>query len=80
VESSAWNIELPHAEITARFDVSRRGKATGVKIDEAGAEDAGLRRAVNRAMKDFQFRPAIAEGRTQRLRDQCLRVRVPILD
>lgn len=80
VESSAWNIELPHAEITARFDVSRRGKATGVKIDDAGAEDARLRRAVNRAMKDFQFRPAVVKGRTQRLRDQCMRVRVPTLD
>ena len=79
-DASAWAIELPHAEITARFGVSRRGKATGVKIDEVGAEDAGLRRAVNRAMKDLQFRPAIASGRSQRLRDQCLLFRIPVLD
>ena len=79
-DTSAWAIELPHAEITVRFGVSRRGKATGVQIDEVGAEDAGLRRAVNRAMKDLQFRPAIADGRSQRLRDQCLLFRIPVLD
>lgn len=79
-DASAWAIELPHAEITARFGVSRRGQATGVQIDEVGAEDAGLRRAVNRAMKDLQFRPAIASGRSQRLRDQCLLFRIPVLD
>ena len=79
-DTSAWAIELPHAEITVRFGVSRRGRATGVQIDEVGAEDAGLRRAVNRAMKDLQFRPAIADGRSQRLRDQCLLFRIPVLD
>lgn len=79
-DDSNWAIELPHAEITARFRLSRRGKATGVEIDEVGAEDAGLRRAVNRAMKDLQFRPAIADGRTQRLSDQCLLFRIPVLD
>jgi hypothetical protein len=79
-DTSSWAIELPHAEITVRFGVSRRGKATGVQIDEVGAEDAGLRRAVNRAMKDLQFRPAIADGRSQRLRDQCLLFRIPVLD
>ena len=79
-DASTWAIDLPHAEITVRFGVSRRGKATGVQIDEVGAEDAGLRRAVNRAMKDLQFRPAIADGRSQRLRDQCLLFRIPVLD
>ncbi len=72
-------LDFPEAEFLMRFDVSRRGRATGINIDTEGVDDARLRRAANRALKDLQFRPAVADGRTVRQRDVCMTFRIPIV-
>jgi hypothetical protein len=79
-QSQSLQLTLPYAEYVMRFDVTRRGRASGVEVISASSDDSRMRRAANRALRDRQFRPAVAQGRTARLRDQCITLRLPMID
>lgn len=73
-------LALPEAEFLLRFNVSRRGRATGTRVEQTSSEDAGLRRAAMRALKTLQFRPAFENGRTRRVSDVCMLFKLPDLE
>ncbi len=80
IDDPSLKLALPYAEFQLRFDVSRRGRASGAEQVQASLEDKRLSRTVRRSLSDLRFRPVVVDGRTQRTRDQCMTVRVPVLD
>ena len=82
INDANLQLALPSVDLPLQFDVSRRGRATNVKL-LAEFEDKAmerLARTVRRALQDQQFRPVVFEGRTRRAREQCMTIRVPVLD
>lgn len=80
LETESLRLALPMEDFLLRFGVSRRGKPTGITVEEASVEDSKRARVASRALSDLRFRPAIVDARSVRLRDQCLRLRVPTLE
>ncbi len=82
INDASLQLALPSVDLSLQFDVSRRGRATNVKLLEEFEDKTmeRLARTVRRALRDQQFRPVVIEGRTRRAREQCMTIRVPVLD
>lgn len=82
IDDPNLQLALPSVTLPLQFDVSRRGRVSNVTVQEEFEDKAmqRLARAARRALRDQQFRPVVFEGRTRRARQQCMSLRVPVLD
>ena len=72
-----WDSESSYYEAILRFNISESGSVSAVDILDFEPGDRGVRRSVRRAILNKQFRPAMEEGRGQRLRGVYMRVLIP---
>lgn len=72
-----WDSESSYYEAILRFNISESGSVSAVDILDFEPGDRGVRRSVRRAILNKQLRPAMEEGRGQRLRDVYMRVLIP---
>ena len=75
-----WEFENDYHQIDLEFRINSRGGVSSVDIIAAEPDDRRSRRLARNAARDLRFRPAMEEGRGQRLRDVQMRVLLPRRD
>ena len=66
-------LEFAYNQVDLRFNISRRGAVSSVDVLEAAPDQRRVRIKAARALRDVQFRPAIFDGRAERVRDAQIR-------
>ena len=79
-DSAFWEYENNYHQVDLEFNISSRGGVSSVDIIAAEPDDRRSRRLARTAARDLRFRPAMEEGRGQRLRDVQMRVLLPRRD
>lgn len=79
-DNAFWEHEIDYHQVDFEFNISSRGRVSGVDIIAADPDDRGSRRYARNGVRDLRFRPAMEEGRGQRLRDVQMRVLLPRRD
>ena len=72
-----WDSSSTYSELTVEFNISSAGRTSSVGFLDEEADDEEIRRRVRRVVLSKRFRPAMVEGRGQRLRDVQMRVLLP---
>ncbi len=68
-QDSILNLGLPTKQAEVSFSINRRGRVSSVDVLSAEPDDRSTRNEAGRAVRDLQFRPAIVEGSSKRLKD-----------
>jgi outer membrane biosynthesis protein TonB len=66
-------LEFEYNQVDLSFNISRRGAVSSVDVLEASPDERRVRTKAARALRDVQFRPAIFDGKTKRVRDVQIR-------
>lgn len=72
-----WNPPSSYYQAILKLNISSSGSVSAVDMLEFEPEDREVRRKIRRAVQRKRFRPAMEEGRGQRLRDVHMRVLIP---
>jgi len=72
-----WESPTRYHRGVLRFDIGRTGRVSGLDVLEFEPENREVQRDLRKAFQAKRFRPAIAEGRGQRLRDVRMQVLIP---
>ena len=72
-----WEFERNYHQIDLEFRINSRGGVSAVDIIAAEPDDRRSRRLARNAARELRFRPAMAAGRGQRLRDVQMRFLIP---
>ena len=79
-DNAFWEFENNYHQVDLEFRINSRGGVSSVDIIAADPDDRRSRRLARNAARELRFRPAIVEGRGQRLRDVQMRVLLPRRD
>ncbi len=66
-------LEFGYNQVDLSFNISRRGAVSSVDVLAAAPDERRVRRKAARALRDVQFRPAIVDGKAERVRDVQIR-------
>ena len=72
-----WDSSPNHLRATVEFNISGAGRVSAVAILSMEPEDEEFHRYLRQAVLSKRFRPAMEEGRGQRLRDVQMQVLIP---
>jgi hypothetical protein len=76
--SSFPDIALEYGEFDVNLSISRRGRASSVKISGGNELPGRLRNQAVRAVRKIPFRPAIVDGKTKRVITASLIYKIPL--
>jgi hypothetical protein len=74
--AKAVEAELSMEEMEIQFTLNRRGYTRNPAILESSSDGAGIRREARQALKEMTFRPWLANGRWQRVKNLQIRYRL----
>ena len=72
------DLALEFGEVEVSLSISRRGRASSVKVSGANELSRRLRNQAVRAVRKIPFRPAIVDGKTQRIVNASLVYKMPL--
>lgn len=72
-EGSFLNIDFESKQVDLSFSINSRGRVSSVEVLTATPDDKRTRNEASRAVRELQFRPAIVDGDSERLRDVQIR-------
>ena len=79
-DTAFWELSPDYHVIDLEFNISSRGSVSAVDIMAAEPDNRRSRRLARDAARQLRFRPALEEGRGQRLRDVQMQVLLPRRD
>ncbi len=76
-DNAFWTLQNNYHQVDLSFRISSRGRVSAVNIVSAEPDDTRSRRLARVNARELRFRPAIIDGRGQRLRDVQMRFLLP---
>ena len=76
-DNAFWELSPDYHAVDLEFNINSRGGVSSVSIVAADPDDRRSRRLARGAARELRFRPALEDGRGQRLRDVRMRFLLP---
>ena len=70
-----WELGLAYNQVDFSFNLSSSGRASSMEVLASAPDERSIQRKAWRAVRGIKFRPAIIEGKAQRVRDVQIRYR-----